>query len=44
MFEEQIAYCYELARICARKYQLLDRSLWVGVVGYAVLLTTLILL
>jgi hypothetical protein len=30
MFEAQIAYCYELARICARKYRWLERSLSPG--------------
>jgi hypothetical protein len=44
MFEEQMAYCYELARICARKYRWLDRSLFAGVLGYAAFLVTLVFL
>jgi hypothetical protein len=44
MFEEQMTYCYELARICTRKYRWLDRSLWSGVLGYAALLATMVFL
>lgn len=44
MFEAQTAYCYELARTCARKYRWLDRSLFTGVLGYAAFLVTLVFL
>lgn len=44
MFEQQMSYCYELARICSRKYRWLDRSLWSGVLGYGSFLATLIFL
>jgi hypothetical protein len=44
MFDEQMAYCYELARICTRKYRWLDRSLLSGVLGYAAFLVTLVFL
>lgn len=44
LFQEQLAYCFDLARICERKYRLLDRSLITGVLGYAAFLATLILL
>jgi len=42
LFEEQMAYCYDLAVISRRKYQLLNRSLIAGVLGYATFLATLI--
>jgi hypothetical protein len=38
------AYCYELARICTRKYRWLDRSLLSGVLGYGEFLVTMIFL
>jgi hypothetical protein len=44
MFHEQLAYCGELARICTRKYQLLGRSLVMGLLGYVAFLATIILL
>ena len=44
MFEQQIAWCYDLARVCARKYRLLDMSLWLGVVGYGAFLAALTVL
>jgi len=42
LYAEQIGYCYQLARICARKYRLLHRSLLTGVLGYAAFLAALI--
>jgi hypothetical protein len=44
IFYEQAAYCHELARTCAKKYQLLDRSFFAGIIGYAAFLATLVLL
>jgi pycsar effector protein len=44
MFEAQIAYCYQLAQTCERKYRWLDRSLFTGVLGYAAFLVTLVFL
>ena len=44
LFEQQMAYCYELSELCDRKYRLLDRSLFLGVLGYAAFLAALIFL
>ena len=44
IFNDQLDYCRELARICAIKYKLLHRSLVTGILGYAAFLAALILL
>ena len=44
IFNEQLDHCHELAKVCARKYQLLRWSLITGVIGYASFLATLIML
>lgn len=44
IFHEQLAYCGDLARVSARKYQLLHRSLATGILGYVAFLATVLLL
>jgi hypothetical protein len=41
-FREQAAYCYGLAKICSRKYLLLNISLFLGIAGYAGFLALLL--
>lgn len=43
LFEQQATYCYDLAQTCARKYQLLGRSFFAAVLGYAAFLFTILL-
>jgi hypothetical protein len=42
LFREQAIYCYALAKICDRKYLLLNISLVFGILGYAGFLTQLL--
>jgi hypothetical protein len=42
LFREQAAYCYGLAKICNRKYLLLNISLVFGIAGYAGFLALLL--
>ncbi len=42
LFREQAIYCYALAKICNRKYRLLNISLVLGILGYAGFLALLL--
>ena len=40
----QAEYCFDMARVCTRKYRMLRRALWVGATGMAGALLTFLLL
>lgn len=42
IFFEKMTYCHELANICDRKYRLLNYSLILGIIGYAMFLALLL--
>jgi hypothetical protein len=41
LLRHQIASCYQLAKVCARKYRLLHRCLAFGAAGYVVFVAAL---
>ena len=42
IFLEQMTYCHDLAKTCDRKYRLLNYSLVLGIIGYAMFLALLV--
>jgi hypothetical protein len=42
IFNTKMAYCHSIAKICNRKYRLLNLSLIFGIVGYAMFLALLL--